>query len=106
MSVGVITSPLTIAVALTIEGMALPNTCAFSGSFSDWAVLTGGFCGGCGLFCPEFCAIAALAAASAAAPIVIHRRVFVTPKPAATFRFSLFPNVCHCCWPAERRLSG
>jgi hypothetical protein len=40
------------------------------------------------LFGPEFCAIAPLAAASAAAPMVIHRRVFVTPKPAATFRFS------------------
>src|SRR5437868_13002332 len=104
-SVGVITSPLTIAVALTTDGMALPNICAFSGSFSDWALLTPLGCGGA-LFCPLSCARALLATPSAAAPMVNHRRALVTRKAPATIRFSLFPNACHCRRPLNAGLAA
>ena len=36
MSVCVITSPLTIAVALTTDGIAVPKPAGFSGRWSDW----------------------------------------------------------------------
>ena len=40
-SVWVMTSPLTIAVALMTDGMAVPNSCGFSGRWSDWLLLIG-----------------------------------------------------------------
>ena len=38
MSVWVMTSPLTIAVALTTDGMAVPNICGLSGRLSALAL--------------------------------------------------------------------
>ena len=46
MSVWVMTSPLTIAVALTTDGMAVPKICGFCGSRSDW--VRARRIGGCG----------------------------------------------------------
>src|SRR5437868_1861340 len=106
MSVGVMTSPLTIAVALMTDGIALPNIWAFSGNFSDWALLPALGSAGCVPSWPESCAIAPLARANAAAPAAIHRRTFVTPKAAATIKFSLFPNVCHAASPLNAGLAA
>ena len=36
------TSPLTIAVALMTDGMAVPKNCGFSAGRSEWAAVTGG----------------------------------------------------------------
>ena len=41
MSVWVMTSPLTIAVALTTDGSGVPKNCGFSGKLSALALLAG-----------------------------------------------------------------
>jgi hypothetical protein len=86
------TSPFTMAVALTTDGIALPNNCGFSGSFSDSVLLAAG-----GLSaCPESCATAPLAASNASAPPATITRVRFTRIPAATVGFSLsFPMIAN-----------
>jgi len=71
MSVWVMTSPLTMAVALTTEGMAEPNTVGLLGSFS--ALVLSGWASA-----ESSCwAIAVEAVASAIAAVTNHTRVEV-----------------------------
>jgi hypothetical protein len=69
---------------LITDGISVPKTCAFSGRFSDFVLLTYGGAGG-GLACCAD-AVAAAMAQSATVPSV---RAEITRKTAATFRFSL-----------------
>jgi hypothetical protein len=66
-SVPVMTSPLTIAVALMIEGIAVPNTCGASGRRSEAALL--------GSEAGRLASCAAAAPATARATAAAARRV-------------------------------
>jgi hypothetical protein len=101
MSVWVMISPFTIAVALTTDGMVEPNSWGFSGSLSA-EVLLGSFA--------ACCATAVPATASMTAANPTRARVDKNPEPAATIVKSLAKTVlearCRLSTPAERRLSG
>src|SRR6478609_10485044 len=83
MSVWVMTSPLTMAVALTTDGIAVPKTCGFSGRRSAPPWLD------CALGPPAVCASAALPSPSATAAPIIKARVPYPPKARATIEISL-----------------
>ena len=77
MSVWVMISPLTIAVALTTDGMVVPNSCGFSGRRSALTLLGAGgwVCGAVAVW-----AIAALAAPSPRTTSTERSRVRVELK--------------------------
>src|SRR4051812_14974959 len=77
------TSPLTMAVALMIEGMAEPNICGFWGRRSECAVSRESASDGAS------CASAAVPAATDNAAAINHTRAEFRRKAAATIRFSL-----------------
>jgi hypothetical protein len=76
-----------MAVALTTEGMAVPNSWGFSGSLSA-EVLLGSFAAGLAACCAM--AVPATANMTAAAPK--RARVDKNPEPAATIVKSLAKN--------------
>jgi hypothetical protein len=77
---------LTIAVAFTTDGMALPKTWGFSGSFNTLAPPVEGGTAGFGAVWAK----AAVAAANAIAASAYRERARKPSEPAATYRNPLF----------------
>ena len=105
MSVWVMTSPLTIAVALTTDGRAWPKNCGFCGRSKRARAV-----GAAGALAPHSGPLLPVATASANAAATNRARAGKRSNAAATVRKSLVVPTHWADWPlsspAERRLSG
>jgi hypothetical protein len=87
MSVWVMTSPFTIAVAFTTEGIACPKIWGLSGSFSALALPPAG-----GVGSAAFCAAAPVATASTNAAVASRSRAGKKSNAAGTSENPLLFN--------------
>ena len=107
MSVWVITSPLMIAVALTTDGMAVPNSCGFCGRLSVAVELTGSAAStGTALWAATPAAVAASARPSEIDTFLTARALAMFFIPTTkSFIANAVMNWPLPSWP-ERQLSG